>query len=227
MLNQSQWDKLEREFFTNLQDYFNELFRSILKLREKSTKYNDPFARSQLCIALIAIDVFARFNLIFEGVRGDELDKRNEDRFRDWVNKFVLTENNEVYRTQYKKLNLDDHYFWRLRNSMLHFYSFPKTKSKTRTSFVFNVPDEEHKFIKDGFKKMGHQVNFIDLHQLIQAIFTGFTMELVELRSKIDKSPSDYVEIIQYAHEEVMEVNMKTIFLEQNALDIHHHKTAH
>lgn len=214
-MNQIEWDALEKDFYENMKVYFDELYESILKLRQNSKKYDDPYARSQLCIAFIAVDTFARFHEIFSGVRGDDLDKDNAKRFKKWISKFVLTEDNDVYKANKTKIRVNEDVVWKLRNSLLHFYSFPKSTDGTKLGFMFNIPDSLHTTVEVGMKQKGHRIKFIDLHHLIQAIFSGFPLFMMDLKKQIEESPEKYIESVKYAHGIVQHENMKTLMIDK------------
>jgi hypothetical protein len=166
-----------------------------------------------LCIAFIAIDTFSRFSEIFKGVRGDELEKDNAKRIKAWVTNYVITERNDVYKNNRDSLRINQFLFWKLRNSLLHFYSFPKSEEGTSLGFVFNFSSEQHKRIEYALKQQGRKCKFIDLYYLIQAIFTGFELFMLDLKQQIDDSPQDYMDSVKYAYEIVQKENMKTLLM--------------
>jgi len=214
-MDQEKWETLERDLFNNLQEYFTDLYQSILKLRLKHEPYN-PHARSQLCIAFIAIDTFSRFSEIFEGVRGEELNKDNAKRFKKWVTNYVITERNDVYKTNRDVLRINQYLFWKLRNSLLHFYSFPQSEDGVSLGFVFDFSTDQHKRIEAGMKEKGIKCKFIDSHFLIQAIFTGFTLFMLDLKQQIEDSPEKYIDSVKYAYEIVQKENMKTLLISED-----------
>ncbi len=214
-MNQAEWDHLEKDFYENLKAYFDELYESILKLRQNNTEYDDPYARSQLCIAFVAVDTFARFHEIFVGTRGGDLDKDNARRFKKWVSTFVLTDENDVYKANKTKVKVDEGVIWKLRNSLLHFYSFPKSTDGMKLGFMFNVPNSLHIDVVTEMKEKGHDIKFIDLHVLIQAIFSGFPLFMMALKKQIEESPEQYIESVKYAYEIVQHENMKTLILDK------------
>jgi hypothetical protein len=215
-MTQDEWDILEKDFLNEMMVYWDDLYSSILKLREVSKNYENPFARSQLCIALIAIDTFARFNLIFQGIRDEGLERNNEKRFKNWIDSFLLNDENEVFVIHKEKFKMDSDSFWKLRNSLLHFYSFPKSMGGTKIGFVFNVDNREHRKVVKLLKERGHKVKFIDVHQLIQAIFTGFTLQMAAMQKMIEESPEKYIDNVKYAYAIIKNENMKTIVFDKD-----------
>jgi len=210
-MNQTEWDILEKDFYENLKSYFDELYESVLILRAKTEENDKPYVRSQLCIAFIAIDTFARFNEIFKGTRGDDLDKNNEKRFKRWVKEFILDDDNEVFKSMGSRFKMNEDLFWKLRNSLLHFYSFPKSIDGQRLGFVYNVPENLHTKVKREMKQHGHNVKFVDSNFLIEAIFMSFTLFMSKLMEQIEASPDEYIESVKYAYKIVLNENMKTL----------------
>jgi len=206
-LSQEEWNKIEKEFLIQLNTYFLEIMDSIITLRN-ATK--GPFIRSQLCLAFIATDTFSRFYAIFKGER-EELNINNEKRFKNWLNAFVFTEKNEVYRSKKNKIKCDVGVVWHLRNSFLHFYSFPNLKNKI--GFVFNFSDDRHKKIEEGLKKDGYKITFIDVYFLIEAILKGFLLQLQDIIEMLKNSPNQYIDTVLFAHNIIMKENATTIDL--------------
>ncbi len=197
--NQEEWDKTEKEFLEYLKNnYFNEIRKDILLLREKDASS----IKSQLCLAFILADAFSRIHRIFQGVRGEDLDRENEKRFREWIDRFVLTGENMEYEKHRDSMDYDSKTLWGLRNSFLHFYSFPPTE-KTSGYLVIGsgLQKEFNEKISEKLKDKDHPVNYIDGYYLIEAIFQGFLVQLQFLAKIINNDPDNYVKHVSYAHE--------------------------
>ncbi len=210
-MNQEEWDKIEKEFLAQLQTYFFEINSSIQNLR---TNKDNPLIRSQLCLALIGADTFSRFKLIFDGMR-EGLDFDNEKRFKGWLNTFVFTEENEVYLKNKEKIKCDAGIVWQLRNSLLHFYSFPESKNEQHIGFVFNFSESLRNKFENGFKKVGQKVTLIDAYYLIEIILHGFLLQLRKLAEMIKNFPKQYIDAVLFAHKIVMQEGASTIDLKR------------
>ncbi len=212
-MNQKEWEKIEKEFLAQLNTYFSEITDSIITLRNAP---KGPFIRSQICLAFIAADTFSRFHAIFNGER-EGLDINNEKRFKNWLNAFVFTKKNEVYRSKKNKIKCDTGMAWHLRNSFLHFYSFPNLKDESKIGFMFNFSNSErkkiHKKIEEGLKKDGYKITFIDIYFFIEAILKGFLLQLQGIIEMIENSPNQYIDTVSFAHNIIMKENATTIDL--------------
>jgi len=212
-MNQKELDKTEKEFLTQLNTYFLEINDSIITLRNAP---KGPFIRSQICLAFIAADSFSRFYAIFKGKR-EGLNVNNEKRFKNWLNAFVFTKKNEIYRSKKNKIKCDAGMVWHLRNSFLHFYSFPNLKNENKIGFMFNFSNDGrkkiHEKIEKGLKEDGYKVTFIDVYFLIEAILKGFLLQLQDVIEMIEDSPNQYIDTVLFAHNIIMEGNAITIDL--------------
>lgn len=208
---QEDWDKLEKEFLAGFYKYFEELNGSIELLRKNK---NNPFIRSQVCLVFIAIDSFSRFHEIFQGKRDmQELNGNNEKRFKNWLNEFVFTEENDYYQKHKGKIKCDAGVAWKLRNSFVHFYSFPDINSRQNfVGFSFNIPSDRcRKMSADLKKKTGKSIVFIDIYHLIRAIFDGITLQLKYFAKMVDEDPEEYFSSVIFAHKIIKQTGTSTI----------------
>jgi len=210
-LKQSDWDKIEKEFLAGLSLYFSEIHLSIKNLRKNK---DNPFVRSQLCLAFIGVDTFSRFYKIFKGERKN-IDAKNEKRFKEWLKSFVFTKENEVYKKYRSKIKCDANVAYKMRNSFLHFYSFPRTKKgQSKICFYFgNISEQRHNEIEKKFKERGHNVVFINAYFLIEAILEGFLLQLNKMKEIIKKDPNNYIDSVLFAHEIIRQENASTILI--------------
>jgi hypothetical protein len=209
-MTQAEWDAVEKEFLKNLNDlYFQDIRNDVQTLR----KHRPESIKSQLCLAFTLADSLSRIHQIFSGVRGDDLDKNNEDRFRSWTDSFVLTEKNEEYKKYKGLIAPNSKTVWSIRNSFLHFYSFPKSTDGEYIIFGHNLSAEVNKNVKKAFTEKGHKViTNIDAFRLIEAIFSGFLVQLIDLTEKIKTEPKKYIDNVLYARDILFTQSAKVVF---------------
>lgn len=210
-LAQTEWNKIEKEFVANFYRYFEELNDSIQFLRKNE---KDPLIRSQACLAFIAVDTFSRFHLIFQGERSEEkMNKDNEKRFKAWLKEFVFTSENKFYLKYGNKIGSSAGIIWKLRNSFIHFYSFPKIQEgQNYIGFSFNRPDYECQKVEKILKeKTGKGIIFIDVYCLVEAIFEGLLVQWKGLVDMLEKYPEKYFDSVIFAHGIVMQSGASTI----------------
>lgn len=210
-ITQDQWDKIEKEFLAGFLQYFEELNESIRFLRKNKS---NPLIRSQACLAFIAVDTFSRFQKIFQGIRDEkELNGDNEKRFKDWLNEFVFTARNTYYKKHKDKIRCDVGVIWKLRNSFIHFYSFPQMNAgQDFIGFSFNIPKEECREMENAVKKrLDKGIVFVDIYHLIEAIFQGLLLQWQDLAEMIGTNPEKYMDSIIFSHKIVMQSNASTI----------------
>lgn len=150
----------------------------------------------------MAIDTFSRFYELFEnGEKPKALEEDNKKRFLKWTNNFVFTNENKIYKNNKKKLKIS-HDVWRLRNSFIHFYSFPRPeKNKNRINFYFNVDDKEIDFMeKELKKKTGEKIVLIDIYLFIEAVFEGILLHLETFVGLINNNRYVYTNSVVAAH---------------------------
>lgn len=168
-------------------NYFFLLWRdvknSIYSLRNSDSK----LLKSELSLVFIGADSLSRFREII--VTGKE-EKNNEDRFREWFDDFVFNEKNDVYKKYKREINCNSLIAWSLRNSLLHFYGLPRSKSE----YVgFGTLDQG---LLKKFKVLvsqnhnGKQARLINPYRLIEAILGGFLTQ-AEVLSQIIKGSND------------------------------------
>lgn len=216
-LTQEEWDKVEKEFLESFYRYFEELNDSLKFLRKNK---ENPFIRSQVCLAFVAADTFSRFHKIFQGEKNENaLNLDNEKRFKEWLNQFVFTLKNKTYEKYKDRIRCDASAVWRLRNSFLHFYSFPKPGKGNRIGFVFNIsPAEYREQEKLLRKRIDKNFVFVDVYWLIEAIFQGFLLQLKSLADMIDNDSEKYFDTVIFACEILKQEGASTIKIESKAL---------
>ena len=196
------FDLMEKNFLALLSQIYYNIFDSIIALKRD----DDGLLKSQICEVFIGVDAFSRYNKILEGMDEKDLDKDNKERFTSWLNNFVLTEKNEVYREHKGELNIDAGKLWILRNSLVHYYGLPPV-SKMGASFGLSGGDADviHDRVRK-FKELGNKA-IILIHPtwLIKACLHGFLLQLDSMKRMIVDSPSIYVERIRKAHRIIIE----------------------
>lgn len=198
-MTQVEWDAIEKEFLKNLNDhYFQDIRNDIQTLR----KNRPESIKSQLCLAFTLADSLSRIHKIFSGMRGEDLDKDNENRFRAWVDAFVLTEKNDEYKKYKGLVAPNSKVVWNIRNSFLHFYSFPPSDPGEYIIFGHNLSVELNNDVKKAFREKGHKsITHIDVFRLIEAIFSGFLVQLIHLTEMIKTRPNEYIANVLYARD--------------------------
>lgn len=210
--SKEEWEAMEKEFFDIfINGYVSELLKSIECLG-KNEEY--PLIRSQACIAFIAIDTFSRIDLIFKGERDVEiLNKNNEKRFNNWLKEYLFTDKNEFYKKNTNKIKCNASLVWKMRNSFLHFYSFPKLKNKY-ICLSLNISDRECLLIEKKLKShFTEQISIISLSHLLGAVFRGLFVQIQDLKKMIDNEPEKYRDSIYFANKILQGEGAKTIQL--------------
>jgi len=213
--NKAEFEKLEIEFMGILKStIFDEIFYDIKTLR----KNRPQSIKSQLCLAFILADSFSRVHKIFQGCTGNDLNMENEKRFREWIDLFVLTQKNSEYAKHGSIVAPNSKFVWNIRNSFLHFYSFPsKEKDNGKyTILAFNMPKGTKEKTTTGFRQKGYDINYVDGLHLINAITEGFMVQLSQLAEMIKENPAKYVEYTIYAHKILGSEGAKVLPLQNN-----------
>jgi len=195
-MNTEEFNQIEKEFFGEMQRIFNEINDSVKHLRKEKR-----FIKSELCLVLTCADSFSRFYKVFQGYNENELNNKNEERFKAWLNDFVFTEENEIYKKQKEKIYCNSDSVWELRNSLLHFYGLPKPqKDGTRISFCSSGNSDECEKLKKFIKERGEKIVLIDPYQLIELIFYGLLVQLEKMKEMIKNEPKNYIDRVLLAH---------------------------
>jgi len=193
-LTQKEWDEAEKEFLKNLdKNYFQDIYADIQALR----KNRPESIKSQICLAFTLVDSLSRIHKIFSGVKGEDF-KDSEVRFRKWIDDFVLTEKNEEYKKYKRLIAPNSKVIWDIRNSFLHFYSFPPVKNNGEyVIFGHNLSLKMHDDTRKAFREKGYStITIIDSFHLMEAIFAGFLVQLLSLTEMIKSNPSQYIESV-------------------------------
>lgn len=198
-MDTAEFDKIEKEFLRELHRIFKEINDSITVLRKEKR-----FVKSELCLALTCIDSFSRFYKIFQGYSENELNNENEKRFKIWLNDFVFTEENKIYKEHKEEICCDSNLVWRLRNSLLHFYGLPKSFGDDIDVGFWGGSLIERQKIKDEFKKYNKKIILIQPYWLMESIFCGLLVQLEKMKEMIKKEPKTYIERILLAHKVAM-----------------------
>lgn len=161
--------------------YFKTLWSEIRDSIENLRNGNNFLLKSEICLAFIGADSLSRFKELLE--TGKE-EKNNEDRFRDWLDNFVLNDKNEVYKNNKNKIKCNSYDLYKLRSSLIHFYGLPSFKDKL---IGFSSLDENsNKKFKELVKQDEEKsVMLIDPYILIDAILQGFLTQLEITRNMI------------------------------------------
>lgn len=197
-LTQTRFSEIEKYVLQYFLALWNNVRDSAYTLRKSDPK----LVKSELSLIFIGADALSRFREII--TTGKE-EKNNEDRFREWFDDFVFNERNEAYRTHKKEINCNSSVAWKLRNSLLHFYGLPQSKSEY---IGFGTLDEPlikkfRTFVSQNHD--GKQARLINPYRLIEAILAGFLTQgevLAEMiRGNNDLEKETYVKGIIKCYE--------------------------
>lgn len=182
-LTQSRFNEIEKYVLDYFLSLWNDVRNSIYSLRR-----SDPrLLKSELSLVFIGADSLSRFREII--TTGTE-EKSNEDRFREWFDDFVFNEKNDTHKNYKNEINCDSSTAWKLRNSLLHFYGLPSSKSEY-VGFGTLDQDLVKKFRAFVFHNHnGKQARLINPYRLIEAILGGFLTQ-GEVLSQMIKGNND------------------------------------
>lgn len=169
----------------------------ITYLRKKDVKT----IKSQLCFAFIAGDTFSRFHSLFIG--DVELEKNNERRFRLWLEKFVLNDNNDIFKKYKMEIKCDSFIVWKLRNSLIHFFGLPKEPRILLGQLPRGKTGKIIKMAINKFKDKNYRI--VNPYYLIKALESGLLLQLLEMKVLIDKDQKKYIDGINRCYDVVME----------------------
>lgn len=208
---QDEFNKKERFVLKFIIDYHKDLLDSVDILG----KSNPPFIKSQLCLAFIGADTFSRFYQILtkqEKIEPPNILERiksffckktvnyqNKKRFTDWFYNFVLNDRNGIYKDNPEKFKeCTASYLWRLRCSLLHFFSFPGKKYGNyvvgTTTMITEFKTFRNQLKPNDKKKLNPK--FVYYPELIGAIFGSVKNQAEELVKMIKDTPNDYISAI-------------------------------
>lgn len=211
-MNKAEFDKIEKFVLEQIYQIFSDIFDSTQILNN-----NSRLIKSQLSLVLIAADSFSRFYIVLtdESYDINNEKSKNEERFRDWLDKFVLNNANEIYKKNKDKINCDSKTIWDVRNALIHSYCFPR---KRNVNFGFPPMDENEwkNFKKYYSKKTGKCIQVIDPNILKQAIFQGTIKQLEIFAEMIKNNPQKYIKGILKLNELFKKEG--TIFVEYEKL---------
>jgi len=186
-----------RKFFSSTKRVY-EIFKRDIEILRRQDKYSQAI---QISLTFIFIDFFSRIYLIFQGYRDDNLEKNNEQRFRGWCDSFILNENNELYKKHKGKISPNSKFLWIMRNSFLHFFSFPsRDKTGGPIVFSFNIEESQDEEILKELRKKHKHVNHINLYYLIDAVLDSYLCFHVFLIKEVDRDIVSYRKNLSYAN---------------------------
>ncbi len=207
-LTLSRFNEIEKFVLEYFHSLWDDIRVSIYTLRENQTK----LLKSEVCLAFIGADSLSRFREII--TTGKE-EKSSEDRLREWLDEFVFDQRNEVYKKYSKEINLDSATAWKLRNSLVHFYGLPRLKSEY---IGFGTLDQM--LLKEFRKSFAHnhpgkQVRVVNPYRFIEAMLSGFLLQLEILADTIkgdsDSEKEEYAKGIVQFYEIIQ--NEGTVFV--------------
>lgn len=182
-VTQEKFNNMEREMLNHLKKIWDDISNSVEILR----KNDKTLVKSEVCLAFIGADTFARFYEIMKGEKNN-----NEKRFRLWLDAFLFTEKNEEYHKYKNQIKCDSATVWELRNSLLHFYGLPKSGEIGFGQWS----EDEQKKLREYIKvnKLQQSFRIINPYYLIKAILRGFLLQLLFFTELIENNPRKYIE---------------------------------
>jgi len=181
---QEKFNSIEQKVLNHLKKNWDDINNSIEILR----KNDKTLVKSELCLAFIGADTFARFYEIMRGEEND--DKENEKRFRLWLDEFVFTEKNEEYCKNKNKIKCDSATAWKLRNALLHFYGLPKGEEIFST-MPEDMEDNLREYIKKN--KLHKSFRIINPYCLTRVILSGILQYLLFLKELSRNDNQEYI----------------------------------
>jgi len=161
--------------------------KSIKILRKK----DKLLIASELCLVFIGVDTFSRFYKILYGQK-EELDKEISKRFKKWLDDFVFTKENKIYRKHKNKIKCDSGMAWKLRCSLLHFYGLPKLNNEYIS--IGTLPITEEAGLKKLVRKTRDKgIRQINPNYLMKAILHGLLLHFKHMKDMIKNNPDEYI----------------------------------
>lgn len=190
--NQQAFEETEKEVLAQLYQIFTDLNTSISILK----KGDKSLVKSAICLTFVGADTFSRFQCLLLGDK--DLENNNKKRFKSWVNEFVLTERNCVYKDHRDKINCNAFALYEFRNAIIHFYGLPRDPK-----IIIGATDKQnrtYKIIRAALKRSKEDYKIVNPNYLIQAILEGLLVQLISMREMIVKNPTLYIDGIRRCH---------------------------
>lgn len=185
-ITQQEFEEKEKKTLNHLTRIQGNIIDAIKLLDEKDHK---KFIEITTVSVLIYADTMSEFFRLFE----NKVTRENEKQFREWVDKFVLNKNNEIYKKSKKDINCDSVLVWKLRNAFVHFYGLPNLKNEQ--IMLINGPwhNKEGKKLRKHFLSKGINLRIVDIISLRRAILDAI-LPMAEYFKEIQtKEPGRYV----------------------------------
>ena len=177
-LTQVKFNEIEKFVLTYFQSLWDEINQSIHLLR----KNGPDLVKSELCLCFVGADSLSRFREI---VNTGKEEKDNDDRFREWIDDFVLNERNDIYKKYKREINCTSFIAWELRNSLLHFYGLPHLENEIIGFATFDTELIKKFGIFARKSHPGKQIRVINPYRLIEAMSSGLLTQLKSLQEII------------------------------------------
>jgi len=174
----NEFEKKEKEVIDILVAKSGDLTNSLSVLE----KTGENHLKSQTVLLMVMIDIFSRFELIFEGK--NEKQVKNSARFIGWLNKYAFTDQNEDYKNYKQFINCSAEQTYQIRNALLHFYGLPP---RTKDEAICYINGQMTKEKREEFLKKNMRV--VDVRSLENVIRQGVLLQFEYLK-RIQKEDS-------------------------------------
>ncbi|MBU3925180.1 hypothetical protein KJ854_04560 [Patescibacteria group bacterium] len=188
-ITQEKFEIVEKKILGHMYRVRNNINDAIKFLDEKDC---GKFLEITTVSVLIYADTMSRFLNLFDNF-DNEVVKNNVQQFREWVDKFVLNDCNEIYKKNKNDINCDSLLVWKLRNKLVHFYGLPNLKNEKIMIVTGNWHNEKGKKLKKEFLNKGKKLRIVDIISLRDAILYAVVPMLDYFKEILEKEPWRYV----------------------------------
>lgn len=219
-ITQQDFEKKERAALEHIKKTYTDFYFAEKALREKDYR---RCLESILILSFVVVDTMSRFHEIVEAEKTCSAEVRrvgsfplirylflrqrtksnNEERFCKWINKFVLSDRNPIYKIDKENINLDSKLIWKLRNSLVHFYGLPSLRGgKGQQIMLVNGPwnNPSGKRLQELHRTAGLDLRIIDVDGLRRAIYATLEPWFGYLLEVQRNDPVKYVEAFLKIH---------------------------
>ena len=185
-ITQQEFEKKEKKILEHLTRIQKNTLEAIKLLDENDHR---KFIETTTISILIYADTMSEFFRLFK----NKITRNNEKQFREWVDKFVLNEKNNIYKKRKKDINCDSMLVWKLRNALVHFYGLPNLKNEQIMLINGRWQNERGKKIRKHFLVKGINLRIVDIVSLRQAILNAVFPMIDYFKKILEEKPEQYV----------------------------------
>jgi len=193
---------------------FNYIFKESPANFVKKLEFHDPL-RSQAIALFASMEALFFLHIAYERETDDndklkEIAVREEDFLRNFLNGFILTEENSYYKNnKIRLLKIDSGKLRRFRNSLTHFYS----PSADGLFIVPSIMDEKTRKLENFFKQNKHggvvPISPDDLYELIK---NAHILRIKKWTSDFQNDRDNFKRKIQFVVNLVKKYGAVTVF---------------